>query len=156
MAVQLLMHLGRGDLLDDFEGVAVHLNVELKFKFEAALVLAIDRDRSLILPFIRLGLVVVDHSVGYQEVLRIVGVSCCVRVEKQPVIAEEELADVFGFLHLAHFESIQRLLFGFVVETGQTERLSVPILDIGSDLGWITLLQGPIARAGLVHHARDE
>lgn len=46
------MNLDRGGLLDDFKSVSVHLDVEFKLEFEAALVLAVDGDRALVLPLV--------------------------------------------------------------------------------------------------------
>lgn len=62
------MHLHLSGLLDDFEGVAVHLYAKFKLEFEDALILAIDCDRTLVLGLARRRLVVVDHPVGHQKV----------------------------------------------------------------------------------------
>ena len=140
MAIQLFMNRLLSILLDRFQRVSIVLNVGLKLEFEAALILTVDRDRSLIFALTRLGLIAQNVAIRHKKVARVRRILNAVWSEKELVVAQIELSNVFRFLEFSYFKPKEWLLFGLVVESIKSQLLPPAIADTGCDLSWIHLV----------------
>ena len=141
MAVQHVMGGDLGGRFDRLERISVHLDVRLKLVFEGALIFAIDLDCALVFTLTRLGSVCVDLAKRHAKVLGMLRVSSTVWHEKELVITDEQLAQVFRLHKLSHLKPVYWLLFLLVVESGQVELFLSASIELACNLGGIHLRQ---------------
>lgn len=163
MTVKQIMCVNVGCLLDGLESVSVLLQARLKLEFQAALVFAVDGDRSLVLTLVGRGLVRMDVSIGHAKVLGMIWISHTIRLEEKLERTEKKFSDVLGLIKLSDLEAEHRLLFWLIVQARQFKLLLAPIVHIGCDLSRIHALKRvvwPISRrhrrrsVGVVHEER--
>ena len=133
------MSLNLRCLFNCFECVPVHGYICLKPKLQTPLILAKDRNRSLILTLIRLTRIPIYEPIWHAEVLCLSGVSNIIGHEEQLICAQVQMANILGFLELSHFKPIHRLFLRLILKTMQAELLPSFTVQTCGHLFWVHL-----------------
>lgn len=145
MAVEKIMRLRLlGSLFDDPERIPVHLNVRLKLELETTFILAIDRDRPLVLSLVCLSRIPIDVAVGNAVISGLARLAHPIWHEEELVGAQVELSKILCLLYLAHIKSINRLLLGLILKPREPELLPASVVYLGGNLGRIHLLKAAV------------